>query len=168
MTRSGLINFISHPIINHRARINDEKYKKNFMKIFGVDHQATGRRNLTTRVVKVNTPRKKILLNRPMTSSIVEMTGTHVGSKPNDETIDSTCYTIRKATKEKLQRQPTDKELTEKRLDPNTTTDLKLKETLITTKWKDKMIVRYVTSTESHLDTKMIQTTNTPKMIDHG
>ena len=49
-----------------------------------------------------------------MTLLIVEMTGTHVGSKPNDETIDSTCYAIRKATKERLQRQPTDKELTEK------------------------------------------------------
>ena len=82
--------------------------------------------------------------------------------------IRDSCYTIRKATKERLQRQPTDKELTEKGLAPNTTTDLKLKETLITTKWKDKMIVRYVTSTESHLDKKMIQTTNTPKMIDHG
>ena len=103
-----------------------------------------------------------------MTSSIVERTGTHVGSKPNDETIDSTCYAIRKATKEESQCQPTDKELTEKWLDPNITTDLKLKETLITMKWKDKMIVRYITSTENHLNIKMIQTTNAPKMMDHG
>ena len=90
------------------------------------------------------------------------------GSKTNDETIDSTCYTIRKATKEELQRQLTDKELTENGLDPTRTTDLKLKETLITTKRKDEMIVRYVTSTENHLNITMIQTTKTHKMSDYG
>ena len=100
--------------------------------------------------------------------SIIEMTGTHVGSKTNDETVDLTYYTIRKATKEELQCQPTDKELTENGLDPTIITDLKLKETLITTKWKDEMIVRYITSTENHPNIKMIQTTNTPNMSDHG
>ena len=167
-TRSGLINFINHPMINHRTTINGKKYKKNFIKMFEVNHHATVRRNFTNRVVKLNTPRKKILLKRSMTSSIIEIPGTHLGGKPDDKAIDSTCNTIRSVTKEKLQRQSTGKESTETELVQNTNTGLKLKETLVTMKWKDKMIVRYVSGTESHLNTKMIPTTNAPKMIDHG
>ena len=168
MTRSGLINFINHPIINHRKAINGKKYEKNFMKIFEVDHHATVRKNFTKRVVRLNTPRKGIFLNRSMTSSIIKIPGTRLGSKPNAEAIDSKSNTIRKATKEKLQHQSTGKELTETESVQNTNTGLKLKETLVKMKWNDKMIVRYVSSTESHLNTKMIQTTNAPKMIDHG
>ena len=169
MTRGGLINFINHPIIDHRTMTDGKKYEeKNLIKAFEVNHHVTRKRNSIKRVVKVNTPRKKILLNRSRTSSIVEMTGTPVRSKPNDGTIDSTCYTIRRATKEELQCQPTDQELTEKGLDPTITTDLQLKETLTTTKWKDKMMVRYIPNIGNHLNIKMIQTTNAPKMSDHG
>ena len=89
-------------------------------------------------------------------------------NKPNDETIDSTCYTFRKAAKEELQCQPADKELIEEEVVQNITTDLKLKETWVATKWKDKMIVRYITSTENHLNIRMIPTTSTPKMSDYG
>ena len=56
-----------------------------------------------------------------MTSSMIEMPGTHLGSKPNNKAIESKSNTIRKPT---------------------------------------KMIVRYVTSSERHLNKKMIPTTN--------
>ena len=72
---------------------NGRKYDKNLIKAFEVDHHVIRKRNSIKRVVKVNTPRKKVLLNRSRTSSIMEMTGTPVRSKPNDGTIESTCYT---------------------------------------------------------------------------
>ena len=166
--RNCLINSNNHPIIDKGIINNREKCDKNTMKAIDVDHHVIRKRNFIKRIVKVNIPGKKVLLNRSRTSSIMEMTGTPVRSKPNDGTIDSTCYTIRRTAKEKLQRQPTDQELTEKGLDTTITTNLKLKETLTTTKWKDKMIMRYIANTGDHPNTKMIRTSDTPKMIDHG
>ena len=59
MTRGGLINSINHPIIDDRIMANGKKYDKNLVKAFEVNHQVTGRRIFTKRVVRVNTPRKK-------------------------------------------------------------------------------------------------------------
>ena len=110
MIRSSLVNLINHPIINHRKAINGKKYEKNFIEMSEVNHHATERKNLTNRVVKLITPRKGIFLNRSMTSSIIEIPGTHLGSKPDDKAVDSKSNTIRKATKEKWQRPSTGKE----------------------------------------------------------
>ena len=87
MTRSGLINLLNLPIVDHREGINTKKYRRNFMKIFEEDHHVTMRRNVTNNVFKLNTPEKDILPKRSEMSSIIEMPGTHLGNKPDDEVI---------------------------------------------------------------------------------
>ena len=138
MTRSGLVNFINHPIINQRTMINSKKYKKNFMKMFEVTLYATERKNFTKRVIRLNTPRKGIPINRSMTPTVIEIPGTNLGSKPDDKAMDPKGNTIRRATKRKWQRQSTGRELTETELVPNTTTDSKVNEDLVAAKWKKK------------------------------
>ena len=135
--------------------------------MFEVTHHATGRKNFTKKVIRLNTPRKGIL-NKSTTPTIIEMPGTNLGRKPDDKAMDPKGNTIRRATKRKWKRQSTGKELAETELVPNTTTDSKVNEVLVAAKWKNRMITRYFANTETNLNTKMIRGNRATRIIDYG
>ena len=64
--------------------------------------------------------------------------------------------------------QKIEEELTRTESVRKTTVDFSINENFIATKWKDQMIVRYVTRTEIVLYAREIRTTKTEEIIDHG
>ena len=138
------------------------------MKVFEVTHHATGRKTFTKRVIRLDTPRKGILINGSTTPIIIETPGTNLGSKPDDKAMDPKSNTIRRATKRKWRRQSTGKEFAETALVPNTTTESKRLEELIAAKWKNRMMNRYFTSTETDLDAEIIRGNGATGILDYG
>ena len=88
MVRSGLVNIVSIPIINHREGMNVKNYRTNLMKMFEVNHQATMRKNLTNNILKLNTLGKEIRHKRSVMSSIIEIPLTYCCKKLDDEVIE--------------------------------------------------------------------------------
>ena len=148
MTTSGLINFMDNPIINHRARINGKKYERNFIKILKVNHTIVNK-DLNKDIFKLNVPTSEIHQTMSVIFSINNRPLKYLINNPDDGMIKIVLKTSDYFMLEDLQYLLIKNELT-------ITTDLKLKETLITTKWKDEMIVRCITSTENHPNIKII------------
>ena len=97
------------------------------MKMFEVNHHATMRKNLTNNILKLNTPGKEILHKRSVMSSIIDIPGTYLCSKPDDKIIKVGLNTSDNFVVEKLQCQLIEKELTKTGLVQNTTVKIQFK-----------------------------------------
>ena len=88
ITRSGLINLLNSPIVDHIEGIYMNDYRRNFMKMSEEDYHVTTRKIVTNNVFKVNTPGRKIIPKRLDMASISKTHGRYLSNKPDDEVIE--------------------------------------------------------------------------------
>ena len=161
MIRGGLVNIFNPPINEQKELIKFKNYNENSIKISKINHNKTMKKNLNKNILKTNMPTNEMHNTMLMTSSIKNTSLKYSVNKPNDERIITVLNTSDYFAFEELQYRLIKKELT-------MTEEREVNEDLVAAKWKNRMIRRYFTNTETDLDTKIIRGNRATRIIDYG